>query len=66
MENKPTKQTIKTTIEALKQIYDYVFRVFDEESEYKYIEYAETCVSCAEELQQLADYLEVRDYGEHK
>lgn len=66
MENKPTKQTIKTTIEALKQIYDYVFSVFDEESEYKYIEYAETCVSCAEELQQLADYLEVRDYGKHK
>ena len=66
MADKPTRQKIQNTIDALKQISNYVFLVFDEESEYKYIEYAETCVSCAEELQQLADYLEVRNYGKHK
>lgn len=66
MENKSIKQKIQNTIDALKQISNYVCLVFDEESEYKYIKYADTCASCAEELQQLADYLEVRNYGKHK
>ena len=51
---------IETTINSLKEIAEYVFLVFDEDSEYEYVQYAETLISAAEELTRLAEYLKTR------
>ena len=39
---------IETTINSLREIAEYAFDVLYEESEYEYIEYAETLISAAE------------------
>ena len=60
---KPAIEDIESTINSLKEIANYVFITYDEDSESKYIEYAETCISCAEELGRLIEYMKVRNYG---
>jgi len=53
-------EDIETTINSLREIAEYVFLVFDEDSEYEYFQYAETLISAAEELTILAKYLKTR------
>lgn len=60
MVSKPVIEDIETTINSLKEIAEYVFFIFDEDSEYEYIQYAETLTSAAEELTILAEYLKTR------
>lgn len=60
MVSKPVIEDIETTINSLKEVAEYVFLIFDEDSEYEYIQYAETLVSAAEELTILAKYLKTR------
>ena len=60
MVSKPVIEDIETTINSLREIAEYVFLVFDEDSEYEYVQYAETLISAAEELTILAKYLKTR------
>jgi len=60
---KPAIEDIQTTINFLKEVANYVFITYDEDSEYEYFEYAETCISCADELGKLIEYMKVRNNG---